>query len=385
MCENQIVNVGEAVEYRSLRIQLSLGMSSKNHLPEVPGNVAAECKHRCKNKEACGHPCCKQHLSPVVQLKTAQRLSSEPASNSVECRHTCRDKLACGHQCCKRHLSREATETVTKRQPSLNLQVVKQATRRSQLPTTAHSIHQVRRVSLGPLLGVQGRAVAKTQEEPQASTANAKPKFHFFIYDIESTGLSPTGDRIVEIAMKDSASCLEYATLVSCAPATVHRGAYQAHGISTRQSHEHGLPFKQVAAQLVQFINKGTEADESPVLVAHNGNNFDNRMLTAEFKRCGVSLPQTWQWLDSLPLARKLLPELSRHSQADLRAFLELPPPLVAHRAAADVAILHEVVKGLARLAGVENLEGLMTLDGVHKSSFQTYVGISPKEHQIGM
>ncbi len=69
---------------------------------------------------------------------------------------------------------------------------------------------------------------------------------------------------------------------------------------------------RQVAAQLVQFINKGTEADEVPVLVAHNGNFFDNRMLTAEFKRCGVSLPERWQWLDTLPLARKLLPELTR-------------------------------------------------------------------------
>lgn len=367
-----------------MRIQLFLGMSSKQRLPEVSGNVATECKHGCKDKEACGHPCCKRHLSPIVQLKAAQRLSSESASKSVECRHTCRDKLACGHQCCKRHLSREATETVAKQQPSLNLQVVKQATRKSQLPTTTHSFHQVRRASSGPQLTVQGRAVTKTQEESQATTADAKPKFHFFIYDIESTGLSPTGDRIVEIAVKDSASCLEYATLVSCAPATVHRGAYQAHGISTRQSHEHGLPFKQVAAQLVQLISKGTEADEVPVLVAHNGRNFDNRMLTAEFKRCGVSLPEAWQWLDTLPLARKLLPELTRHSQADLRAFLELPPPLVAHRAAADVAVLDEIVKGLARLAGVVSLEGLMTLDGVHKGSFQTYAGISLKEHQVG-
>ncbi|DBB01647.1 TPA: hypothetical protein ACH3X1_000283 [Trebouxia sp. C0004] len=359
-------------------------MSSKHHSPEGTGNVATECKHRCKDKKTCGHPCCKRHLSPIVQLKAAQRLSGEPASKSVECRHTCRDKLACGHQCCKRHLSREATETVAKQQPSLNLQVVKQATRKSQLPTTTHSIHQVRRASSGPLLGVQGRAVAKTQEEPQATTPVDKPKFHFFIYDIESTGLSPTGDRMVEIAMKDSASYLEYSTLVSCAPATVHRGAYQAHGISTRQSHEHGLPFKQVAAQLVQFINKGTEADEVPVLVAHNGKNFDNRMLTAEYKRCGVSLPEMWQWLDTLPLARNLLPELTRHSQADVRAFLELPPPRVAHRAAADVAILHEIVKGLARLAGVGSLEGLMTLDGVHKGSFRTYAGISLKEHQVG-
>ena len=72
-----------------------------------------------------------------------------------------------------------------------------------------------------------------------------------------------------------------------------------------------------------------------------------------------------------------------RHSQADLRAFLELPPPLVAHRAAADVAVLDEIVKGLARLAGVRSLEGLLTLDGVHKGSFQTYAGASEHEcHQ---
>ena len=189
MCDNQIVNVAQAVEYRSLRILLSLGMASKPHLPDAPGKIATECKHSCKDKETCGHPCCKRHLSPIVQLKAAQRLSSESASKSVECRHTCRDKLACGHQCCKRHLSREATETVAKQQPSLNLQVVKQATRKSQLPTTTHSFHQVRRASSGPQLTVQGRAVTKTQEESQATTADAKPKFHFFIYDIESTGV----------------------------------------------------------------------------------------------------------------------------------------------------------------------------------------------------
>ena len=34
-----------------------------------------------------------------------------------------------------------------------------------------------------------------------------------------------------------------------------------------------------------------------------------------------------------------------RHSQAALREFMELPAPLVAHRAAADVAILDDIVK----------------------------------------
>lgn len=69
---------------------------------------------------------------------------------------------------------------------------------------------------------------------------------------------------------------------------------------------------RQVAAGLVQFVKKNSKPDEVPVLVAHNGKNFDNRMLTAEFKRSGTPLPATWHWLDTLPLARKLLPELLR-------------------------------------------------------------------------
>ena len=65
-----------------------------------------------------------------------------------------------------------------------------------------------------------------------------------------------------------------------------------------------------------------------------------------------------------------------RHSQAELRAFLELPPPLVAHRAAADIAILAEIVQGLAKLAGV-GVQGLMALEcnRKHTGSFQMYAG----------
>ena len=69
---------------------------------------------------------------------------------------------------------------------------------------------------------------------------------------------------------------------------------------------------RQVAGDLVQFVRTNSKPTEVPVLVAHNGNVFDNRMLTAEFKRCGVAVPQTWHWLDTLPLAKELLPELKR-------------------------------------------------------------------------
>ena len=67
---------------------------------------------------------------------------------------------------------------------------------------------------------------------------------------------------------------------------------------------------------------------------------------------------------------------LCRHSQAELRAFFELPRPPVAHRAAADVAVLAEIVNALANVAGI-GMQGLMTLDcnRKYKGTFQTYEG----------
>lgn len=54
----------------------------------------------------------------------------------------------------------------------------------------------------------------------------------------------------------------------------------------------------------------------------------------------------------------------------------ELPPPPVAHRAAADVAVLAETVKALANVAGV-GMQDLMTLDcnRKFKGTFQAYEG----------
>lgn len=297
-----------------------------------------------------------------------------------ECKHTCRDKLACGHQCCKRHFSRDLPADPQKAQPPANLQMTAQAGRKAVHSTDKHVPSQL---ACAALLQVQGKSVLQSRKALPDSSSDADAKYHFFVYDIESTGFSPTGDRIVEIAVQDLASSLEYSTLVSCAPCRVHQGAYQTHGISTKQSHDHGLPFKLVASEVVQFISNSTKPGATAVLVAHNGNTFDNRMLTAEFKRCSMAVPQTWHWLDSLPVARHLLPQLKRHSQAELRAFFELPPPAVAHRAAADVAVLAEIIKGLAKVAGVD-MQGLMTLACPRKCSgtFEAYQGLELKEHQ---
>ena len=68
-----------------------------------------------------------------------------------------------------------------------------------------------------------------------------------------------------------------------------------------------------MAAQLVQFVQKCSTPRDVPVLVAHNGRIFDNRMLMAEFRRSGTKMPSNWLWLDTLPLARQLLQDLKTY------------------------------------------------------------------------
>jgi ATP-dependent DNA helicase RecQ len=53
-------------------------------------------------------------------------------------------------------------------------------------------------------------------------------------------------------------------------------------------------------------------ASELP-LVAHNGATFDGPLIEATCRRLGVPLPPTFRVLDTLPLARALLPTFPAH------------------------------------------------------------------------
>ena len=159
-------------------------------MQKEPTAAAVECKHDCKDKECCGPACCKRHLSLVSQLESSQRVA-ETATSAVECKHNCRDKLVCGHQCCKRHLARQGSLDLRKLQPAVNLQLTAQSARRSAAnkPTSGSD----GKAPSAAVLQVQGRAVStatSVRHSPQAA-----PLYHFFVYDIESTGdfVQPVG------------------------------------------------------------------------------------------------------------------------------------------------------------------------------------------------
>ena len=62
-------------------------------------------------------------------------------------------------------------------------------------------------------------------------------------------------------------------------------------------------------------------------------------------------------WLDTLPLARQVVPELASHSQAALQRAFNIPEGRLQHRAKEDVEMLEQVVW---KLAGRQGLAALM-------------------------
>jgi len=105
----------------------------------------------------------------------------------------------------------------------------------------------------------------------------------FAVVDVETTGLYPRTDRVVEVAVvhvsAEGQITAEFSTLINPGRDV---GPTRIHGIRA-QDILHAPSFSQAAAALWQML-------DGRVLVAHNVP-FDVRFLDAEFGRCGVSLP----------------------------------------------------------------------------------------------
>lgn len=105
----------------------------------------------------------------------------------------------------------------------------------------------------------------------------------FAVVDVETTGLYPSKDRVVEVAIvrlnSDALVVDEFSTLVNPRRDVGKTGI---HGISASDVAD-APTFEQIASLLWRHL-------AGFVLVAHNVT-FDFGMLDAEFERCGVRLP----------------------------------------------------------------------------------------------
>lgn len=163
----------------------------------------------------------------------------------------------------------------------------------------------------------------------------------YTIVDLETTGLSPATDVIIEVAAfkyKNNELTDKYTTLIKPidkdTETVIHIDDFVTNltGI-TNEMVSTAPTFKEISKDLYDFLSK-------EVIVGHNVN-FDVNFLRENFLSLDMPFPNNY--VDTLRLARRLFPELPHHRLSDLSDHFGLKG--VDHRAVGDVKMTKEVLE----------------------------------------
>lgn len=165
----------------------------------------------------------------------------------------------------------------------------------------------------------------------------------FTVLDVETTGLSPRSNRVTEVALIQlwgTRDIARWSSLVNpgCAiPSYISRLTGISDGLVADAP-----PFAELADAIAEIVGDS-------VLVAHNAP-FDRGFLCAEFRRAGRT-PLANYWLDTVSMARRLLPHLPNCKLGTVARCLDIPAGN-RHRAMPDAVITARVFGKLAGLLG---------------------------------
>lgn len=190
---------------------------------------------------------------------------------------------------------------------------------------------------------------ADVGDEPDAPTeSQLRVPLHrgyYVVFDLEALSQDATSPatEIIQIAAQrftDGHPEELWVTLVRPRSGVVPANIAALTGIGTDQVKD-APPIADAIAEFLAYIG------DLP-LIAHNGASYDGPLVRVTCERLGIPLPETFQLLDTLPLARVLLPQLQAHTVTSLAqhfgCFRE-----GAHQADVDVAMLAGIVDALTR------------------------------------
>ena len=174
-----------------------------------------------------------------------------------------------------------------------------------------------------------GQALA---EDPQ--NGNRSPPVNtfvsnvtFVVFDTETTGFSPTTDRIVEVGVVKfrNGKVIEEKSWLINPQRDIPYWATKVHGINNAMVKDKPT-FQEIYPEFQEFIR-------GSVLMAHNAR-FDISFVKAEAKRAGEPMPPN-AVIDSLSLFRKWYPKSTSHSVEAVARASEIKTDTL-HRAMAD-------------------------------------------------
>jgi len=133
----------------------------------------------------------------------------------------------------------------------------------------------------------------------------------YVVFDLETTGISPQNDKIIEIsAIKVEAGKAvdEFNTLVN-PMCHIPSGASYVNGITDSMVKD-SPTIDEVMPKFIEFIG-------DMVLLGHNIHGFDMAFILRESSNCMGLIPDN-DYVDTLPVSKKCLPQLAHHRMTDL-------------------------------------------------------------------
>lgn len=173
----------------------------------------------------------------------------------------------------------------------------------------------------------------------------------YVVFDLETTGISQQRDVIIEISavkVREGKIVGEYSTLVN--PGRhIPAAATAVNGI-TDEMVANASDIREAIGGFMEFIGKG-------ILVGHNIHTFDtNFAYDAAWDTLGLEMSN--DYIDTLYMARKCLPELSHHKLTDVSRHFNIATE-GAHRALNDCIMNQQCYEALGGLMQNQRTEKL--------------------------
>jgi len=164
----------------------------------------------------------------------------------------------------------------------------------------------------------------------------------YVVFDLETTGISPYKDEVVEISaikVVDKKTVEEFSTLVNPG-IPIPYNASIVNNI-TDDMVKDAPYFEDVLKDFIDFIGDHT-------LVGHNIHTFDMKFIYRDTKKYfGQTIDN--DYIDTLPMSVACLPDLSHHRLSDLAMYYGIDIK-GAHRALADCRMNREVYEKLTEI-----------------------------------
>lgn len=199
-------------------------------------------------------------------------------------------------------------------------------------------------------------------------TSTALADLTFVAFDVETTGLSPVAQRLVEISgvkfgpgAGSTGEPAIFSRLIN-PECPIPREVQRIHGITDEMVREEPT-FREVIPEFIEFVG-------DCVLMAHNAP-FDVEFVRVSLARLGLPFPKN-KVVDTLVMSRELLPDAPRHQLKTVVEVLGLPAGDY-HRALADSVHVRDVFLKLTALSGLSDLEALEIMGAVSPFDFDRH------------